>query len=188
MAKAFEQLLRDFDKVSASLTLAGPTLCAQQIVKDLQKIGPRWTGQFSNSWQIRGPQGQTAKGTGQPGQPQEIAFTSAPFTGVQAMRTLYRTFATTNKVVFTISNFSRYADEARDLAPSRDPFRFPGTQPLKQPVVRGTRVSGIRGDVEPGRGNNRSTAILDWYTTYLGGGQVNKTIQVTMDGLNIGFR
>lgn len=185
MARAFERLLKDYDRTVASLTLGGPTLCAQNIVKDLQKIGPRWTGEFSNSWQITGPQGQTARGTGQPGQPQEIIFSGAPFTGIQAARTLYRTFATTNKVVFTISNFSEHADVARDLEPSV--FIYPGTEPIKK-AIRGTRETGIRGDVEPGRGNNRITAILDWYKLYLGGGQVNKTIQVTMDGLNIGFR
>lgn len=185
MAKAFERLLKDYDKVAASLTVGGPTLCAQTIVKDLQEIGPRWTGKFANSWEIRGPQGQTARGTGQEGQPQSIVFTDAPFTGRQALRTLSRTFLTKDKVVFTISNFSKYADEARDLAPST--FIYPGTEPIKK-AIRGTRETGIRGDLEPGRGNNRITAILDWYKLYLGGGQVDKTIRVTMDGIKVGFR
>lgn len=185
MAKPFKQFLRDFDKMTASLILGGPTLCAQKIVEDLQKIGPRWTGEFSNSWQIKGPQGQTARGTGQPGQPQPVAFTSAPFTGIQATRTAYRTLITTDKVIFTISNFSKYAGVALDLEPSV--FIFPGTEPLKKPF-RGTRISDRRGDIERGSGNNRSTAILDWYSNYLGGGKMDKTIQVTMDGLNIGFR
>lgn len=186
MAKPFERLLKDYDRLAGSLVLGGPTLCAQKIVKDLQEVGPRWSGRFSNSWQIRGPQGQTARGTGQAGQPQEIAFTSAPFTGLQATRTLYRTFATKDKVVFTISNFSSYAEVAMDLKPGV--FIRPGKDSLKDPVKTGKRIDGIRGKIVSGRGTNESTAILDWYSNYLGGGKVDKTIQVTMDGIKLGFR
>lgn len=186
MAKAFDRLLRDFDKVAGSLVLGGPTLCAQKVVKDLQEIGPRWSGQFSNSWEIKGPQGQTVRGTGQPGQPQPIEFTSAPFTGRQAFTTTYRTFLGKDKVVFTISNFSPHAGIALDLEPGI--FVKPREDSLKDPIKTGKREGGIRGNITAGKGGNESTAVLDWYKVYLGGGKVNKTIQVIMDGIKVGFR
>ena len=186
--KAFAE---DLDRVAASLIFGGPTLCAQKVVSDLQKIGPQWTGRFANSWQIQGPQGQVARGTGQPGQPQQISFQSAPFTGRQALKTAYKVVFTADKVIFTISNFSPYADQARDLAP----FTFDPTTsnldsiPIKSPPRRGLRPEGgRRGELALGGRQNRATAPLDWYSNYLGGGKINKTIQVTMDGLKIGFR
>lgn len=183
--KPFDDLLKDLDKVTSSLVLGGPTLVAQQIVKDLQEIGPRWSGRFSNSWQINGPQGQQVKGDGQPGQPRPVVFRQAPFTGRQVTQTAFRTFFSTDKVVFRISNFSSYAGIALDL--EEGVFRKLG-EPLKTPLKTGTRVGGIRGNVVGNSGEAESTAILDWYKTYLGGGQVDKTIRVTMNGLNIGFR
>jgi hypothetical protein len=188
--KDLHKLKKDLDAIAGSLVLGGPTLCAQKVVADLQQVGPQWTGRFSNSWQIRGPQGQTARGDGQPGKPRPIVFQSAPFTGLQAFRIAYRTFTTKDKVVFTISNFSPYSDQARDLTPFRPEQSDEQLgDPIKKPPRRGTRPDGgRRGELAGGRGPNKATAILDWYSHYLGGGQINKTIQVTMDGLNIGFR
>lgn len=194
MAKGFDGLLKeikrfgkDLDTVTASLTLAGPTLAAQRVVSDLQEIGPRWTGRFSNSWEIRGPQGQSVRGTGGEGDPVPVVFSSAPFTGQQALRTLTRTFLTTDKVVFTITNFSPYADQARDLVPFT-PDEPSQKSPLK-PARYGTRpAGGRRGELATGSRSNRATAPLDWYSNYFGGGFLDKTVRVTLDGLNIGFK
>jgi len=185
--KPFGDLLRDYDKTVSSLTVGGPTLAAQNAVADLQKIGPRWTGRFSNSWEIRGPQGQSARGTGGEGDPVPIVFSTAPFTGRQALRTLSRTFFSTDKVVFTISNFSSYADQARDLVPFTP--EKPTTQTPLKPARYGTRpLGGRRGELESGTRSNRATAPLDWYSNYFGGGFFEKTIRVTLDGLKIGFK
>jgi len=175
-------LLKELDRVSGSATLIGPILCAEKVVEDLQARGPQWTGEFSNSWEIKGPQGQTARGTGAPGKPQAIKFDTAPFTGRQALSTRLRTTYTKDKVVFTITNFSPYADEARDLVPYT-PFDS-GLENLGTPLKRrsyGTRPEGGRRGELSGTGNNSSTAPLDWYSNYFGGGQLGKTIQVTMD-------
>ena len=78
-----------------------------------------------------------------------------------------------------MSNFSPYADEARDLVEGY--FEDPGTTPLKE-YDRGTRVSGYRGDlVGDDEGPNRSTAPLDWYTTYLRGGAIDRRIRIQLD-------
>ena len=55
-----------------------------------------------------------------------------------------------------------------DLIPGN--FVYPGFEPKGQVVARGKRQDNIRGKIEQGRGNNRSTAPLDWYTTYMEGG------------------
>ena len=103
MAK-LEALIAELDRLGGSLALIGPTLAAEKIVSDLQERGPLWTGQFANSWQITGPQGQLAKGTGAAGRPQPIGFSTTPFTGRQATQTLLRTTFTKDKIVYTISN------------------------------------------------------------------------------------
>jgi hypothetical protein len=175
-------LLKELDRVSGSATLIGPILCAEKVVKDLQERGPQWTGKFANSWEIRGPQGQVVKGSGTEGKPQPLKFDTAPFTGRQALTTRLRTTYTKDKVVFTISNFSEYADEARDLAPYTpfsDDDRDLGT-PIKKRTFGFRPEGGRRGDIQ-GKGNNSVTAPLDWYSNYFGGGQFGKTIQVTMD-------
>ena len=182
MAK-LNALIKELDRLGGSLALVGPTLAAEQIVRDLQDKGPLWTGTFANSWQITGPQGQIARGTGSAGAPQAIGFNTTPFSGRQATQTLLRTVFTTDKVVYTISNFCSYADEARDLVaytpPSKEERSKIG-EPLGQATFGFRSTGAKRGDVS-GSGRNRSTAPLDWYTTYAGGGEMDRTIQVMLD-------
>jgi hypothetical protein len=178
-----EALVKQLDRIGGSVALVGPTLAAEKIVRDLQELGPLWSGRFANSWQITGPQGQLAQGTGAAGRPQVIGFSSAPFTGLQAVQTLSRTFFTKDKIVYRISNFCPYADEARDFVPYTPPSDAEKSSigdPLGQ-ATSGVRGPGAkRGDLK-GTGRNRSTAPLDWYTTYAGGGQLDRTIQVMLD-------
>ena len=54
-----------------------------------------------------------------------------------------------------------------DLIPGK--FKYPGFEPAGEEQPRGKRQNGIRGDLKP-PGGNRSTAPLDWYSTYMGGG------------------
>lgn len=177
----FMRLLNNLDKTAASLILTGPTIAAEKIVADLQKRGPGWTGRFSNSWQIDGPQGQIAKGDGQEGQARPVKLPGLLFTGPQAARVLLRTIGAKDKVIFRVSNFAPYADQARDLAPY-DPEK-PLTDNIKPIVKRGTRAPGGRRGELQGSGGNRITAPLDWYSTYVGGGFMDKVIEVTMNGI-----
>ncbi len=178
-----ESLAKKLDRVAGSAALVGPTLAAEKIVRDLQNLGPLWSGRFANSWQITGPQGQLAKGTGAAGRPQVIEFSSAPFTGLQATQTLFRATFSKNKIVYRISNFCPYADEARDFVPYTPPANDKKSsigEPLGQATSGVRRPGAKRGDLQ-GSGRNRSTAPLDWYTTYVGGGQLDRTIQVMLD-------
>ena len=58
------KLFRQIDQDIASLALLGTINAAERTVRELQQEGPSWTGRFSNSWEINGPQGQTVKGDG----------------------------------------------------------------------------------------------------------------------------
>lgn len=182
-------LAEDIDRLASSLTLAGPTLAAQRIVRELQQAGPSWTGKFSNSWQIEGPQGQTARGDGATGEPRPVVFKSAPFTGRQALATLSRIAVLKDKVVFRISNFSPYAAEATDEVQST--FIRPKNAPVPQTQLglskwderNTTRLRNTyRGQVDGGRpnGNASRTAPLDWLSTYASGA-LDRAVKIEMD-------
>jgi hypothetical protein len=187
--------VRKFDRDFASATLIGAIKSAEKIVSDLQQEGPSWTGRFSNSWQIAGPQGQSIKGDGGKGEARPIKFKDGPFTGPQATATLFRTTVLKDKTVFTISNFSEHAAEAID-AVEHDKTYYPkgwqispegpqtsqGTQNHKT-VGSGRKSSSTRGDIGGGDPNSMSsrTAPLDWFSTFAEGGRLDKAIKIEMD-------
>jgi hypothetical protein len=165
-------LLKELDRVAATTVYNGPKRCAELVVKELQEAGPAWTGKFSNSWQIETPT-RTVKGTGAEGSPTPLV--TPPLTGQQVAGSLL----STDKVIFRISNFSPYADQATDLAPFV-PEEFEDKTPLK-PVEYGKRpVGGTRGQFQ-GTGGNRRTADPDWFTGYARAGKLDKAVQITMD-------
>lgn len=163
-------LFKEMDRVTATTVYNGPKRAAERIVRDLQERGPAWTGQFSNSWQIASPAGIKG-GTGASGRP--VPVIAPVLSGQQVTRSIL----TKNKVVFTISNFSPYADVATDMAPGV--FIDPGTDPIKPIDKTGKRQKGIRG-LLTGQGGNRRTAPLDWFSIYLKAGAIDKAIQVAM--------
>lgn len=166
----FWNLLKELDRVAATTVYNGPKRAAERIVRDLQERGPAWSGSFSNSWQIATPTGITG-GTGSTGRPQPL-YTPA-ITGQQVTRAVL----SKNKIVFTVSNFSPYADVATDMAPGV--FINPGTNPLKPINKVGKRQNGIRG-LLTGPGSNQRTAPMDWFSIYLKAGAIDKAIEVAM--------
>lgn len=183
------ELAQELDRLAGSVALIGPTLAAERVVREVQQAGPSWTGKFSNSWQIEGPQGQIIKGDGQPGEPRPIEFTATPFSGRQATATLFRTTVLKDKVVFRVSNFSPYAAEATDQVQSV--FERPKNAPVPQTqlglskwdVQDTTRLRNTyRGQTEGGRPNGSAsrTAPLDWLSTYVSAG-LNRAIKIEMD-------
>jgi hypothetical protein len=185
-----KEIVQELDRLAGSVALVGPTLAAERIVREVQQAGPSWTGKFSNSWQIEGPQGQSVKGDGQPGEPRPVEFTATPFTGRQATATLFRTGFLKEKVVFRISNFSPYAAEATDEVQST--FERPKNAPIPQTQLGlkkwdeqdTTRLRNTyRGQTTGGRpgGSASRTASLDWLATYADGGALNKAVKIEMD-------
>lgn len=164
------KLLEELDRVAATTVYNGPKRAAERIVRDLQERGPAWTGQFSNSWQIASPTGIKG-GTGAPGRPQSV------YAPVLSGRQVTRSLLTKDKLVFTISNFSPYADIATDIEPGT--FINPGTEPIKPIEKTGKRQKGIRG-LLVGQGGNQRTAPLDWFSIYIKAGAIDKAIEVAM--------
>ena len=184
-----KEISKEIDRVAASAVLIGPITAAERIVREVQQAGPSWTGKFSNSWQIEGPQGQSVKGDGQPGEPRPVEFTTAPFTGPQATATLFRTTVLKDKVVFKVSNFSTYAAEATDEIQST--FIRPKDAPIPQTQLglskweeqNTTRLRNTyRGQTGGGRPNGSAsrTAPLDWLATYASAG-LNRAVKIEMD-------
>mgnify|MGYP000851346561 CR=1 FL=1 len=184
-----KELTQELDRLAGSAALIGPVLAAERVVREVQKAGPSWTGRFSNSWQIEGPQGQTVKGDGQPGEPRPVEFSATPFTGRQAAATLLRTTLLKDKIVFKVSNFSPYAAEATDEIQST--FIRPKDAPIPQTQLGlskweeqdTTRLRNTyRGQTTGGRpgGSASRTAPLDWLATYASAG-LNRAIKIEMN-------
>ena len=163
----FMQLAEKLESGFLAPFILGVAQSAQAVVKDLQELGPAWSGTFSNSWEIASASKVTS-GTGATGAPQRLL---APILTVDE-------FKLKPELKYYIANKAPHADVALDLVESS--YRYPGSEPIKK-AQRGKRISGIRGDLSVGSGPNRRTAPLDWYTTYVRGGSIDKRISTYMD-------
>jgi hypothetical protein len=190
-----KDLVEELDRLGGSIALIGPTLAAERIVRELQQAGPSWTGKFSNSWQIEGPQGQLVKGDGQPGEPRPVEFNSTPFTGRQAAATLFRTGVLKDKVIFRVSNFSPYVAEATDqvegvfLRPTPLPLTALGRSKFDEAGSGRSNPSKRwqTGGGSPSSSSSR-TAAQDWLADYAGGGRLNRAVQIALDAALRGSR
>ena len=63
--------LRDLDRIAGTTIANGQRAAAERVVREMQKAGPSWSGEFSNSWEIR-TASRTVRGTGSAGEPQPI--------------------------------------------------------------------------------------------------------------------
>jgi len=171
MARRRNDFIKLAEKLEAAVLaplILGAARSAQAVVKDLQELGPAWSGEFSNSWEIA-TESKVSSGSGSPGLPQRLL---APILTPKE-------YKFKPEVKYYIANKAPHADVALDLVEST--YRYPGFDPIKEPE-RGNRVSGTRGDLSlQADGPNRRTAPLDWYTTYLRGGRIDKTVSLYMD-------
>lgn len=177
----FKRFLEEIDRITVSALYHSRAVAAENVVKDLQKLGPGWTGKFSNSWQIETPTASSG-GTGAEGSPQPV---KAPRVSGRDVRT---------KLLgspFKLENTAPYADIACDLKPGT--FRDPGTDAIK-PIARGRRSGGLRGEPWPkgsgpgGSGPHRATAELDWFVTYTNGGSLQRTVDRAMKKAEADFK
>jgi len=137
---------------------------ARNVMNGLAEAGPEWSGDFKDSWaSYSASSGEMGTGT----YPYKLGdVPDLPVTAREMAR----------KTRLIIENTAPHAAIALDLEPGE--FVNPGFEPKGEVVSRGIRRdSGIRGDIGSGSGNNRSTAPLDWYTTYARGGKIAKAVQ-----------
>jgi hypothetical protein len=166
--KKLQNLVRDIEAAFIAPISIGLGRSAEAVVQDLQVKGPVWSGRFSNSWEISSPS-KVVTGDGQADLPVPL----------RAPVLLPDEIKFKPEVKYRIRNVAPYADVALDLREGT--FIYPGYEPRKA-AVRGTRRSGIRGDVpNSGDGPNRRTADLDWYSTYIQGKQLDSRIRLYMD-------
>lgn len=166
--RRLQNLVRDIEAAFIAPIAIGLGRSAEAVVKDLQVKGPIWSGRFSNSWEISSPS-RTIAGDGQADLPVPL----------RAPVLLPDEIKFQPEVKYRIRNTAPYADVALDLREGT--FRYPGYEPQKA-AVQGVRNSGIRGDVSnTGVGPNRSTAELDWYSTYIQGRVLDSRIRLYLD-------
>lgn len=158
--------------------ILGVAQSAQGVVKELQELGPSWSGEFANSWEIAS-ESKAASGTGTPGAPQRLL---APILTPKE-------YKQKPEIKYYIANKAPHADYALDLREGR--FFPPQSQPVRdaaaasgKTIRTGSRSSSEhkRGDLSGnGAGQATSSAELDWYTTYVRGGKLDKAISLYMD-------
>jgi len=154
---------------------------ALEIINELAELGPNWDGNFIDQW-VAIPLGSGASGGGGGTYPYSIDhIPDLPINKKEAGRVKK----------FEIVNQSSYAPYALDLIPGRfSPHFAANATPNKAPVETGKRDNTretFRGELTSEPGQGRSTAELDWYNTYTGGGGIGKNMQAGFNkGINFG--
>ena len=174
--------LVNLDKVFGTSVANGQRAAAERVVRELQKAGPSWSGEFSNSWQIS-TTSTTYKGTGAPGEPQAIRAPSV--TGREA--TAAQIF---KDPLLKITNFAPHALEAIDAVEHDRQYyarrktpepttalgqsKWQVTGPRNNVSARGAIGGGTEGS------NSSRTAPLDWFATYASA-KLDRAVKLEMD-------
>ena len=148
----------------------------KEVMNGLAEAGPVWSGEFRDSWVAEGKGAKTKGGkTG-----------SYPYS-LWNVPKLSITLKELNRAKrIEIRNTAKHAAIAMDKEPGLFQIKdkegrfLTNPTPIKNKsgyIERGTRVSGLRGDIERGSGNNRSTAPLDWYETFNSGGKLDQALE-----------
>lgn len=154
-------------------TIKGAATAAVEIMNDLVKAGPAYTGDFAASWHT-------------------VAFGNSPGAPRQSSGLYNYTLRNVPKTKFkstglySIVNSSPYADEAMDLRPFTKPNApLPERTINNKEITTGKRKEGsTRGQLE-GSGNATSTAPSDWWVTYGRGGGLSTSLT---KGFRNGFK
>lgn len=159
-------VLRDLERDAYNWANNLARNAAKEIMNGLADAGPNWSGEFQDSWVASAASGGSSGG-------------AYPYT-LSDIPKLPATKRETQRVTkFVIQNLAPHAAIALDLVDvPREQFRYPGFSPQGDVVARGNRPeNGKRGAIEPGTGNARSTAPLDWYPLFADGGKMQKALE-----------
>ena len=156
---------------------------AVQIMNDLARKGPEWSGDFKNSWQAVAL-GEGSKAGKSGGFPYKIG-------NIPRLSTEKKEIQRANKL--EITNTSKWAKYALDLEEGRfTPPNFPRPERPKTPkgniVQMGRRDPNsptLRGQISNGAGGAQITAPLFWYNKYLNGGGLQKSVEA---GVKLGSK
>lgn len=173
----FKNEARRFTDDIKKIINEGARYAALEVINDLAEAGPVWNGNFQDNW-VAIPKGKGASGT---------AGGTYPYKITDIPQLSLKTSEVARVKKFEIVNISDYAEFALDLKPGRFFPRY-RLNPIKSPVDTGKRDNTretFRGELTGSRGNARSTAELDWYTTYVKGGKLKSGLK---KGLDMGFK
>tara|TARA_B100002019_G_scaffold164692_1_gene142238 strand:+ start:742 stop:1368 length:627 start_codon:yes stop_codon:yes gene_type:complete len=191
-SKELSELDKEITRFATNFLNNGVVRGAEDIVKGLQNAGPSWTGRYSNSWQIE-IAGVKRKGIQREGMPKPIEFPNFTKKDVRAL------MSGKDTIEYEIRNLSRRAEYAEDKKAGRfrtGKFKKPqqktvtdipktakGRAAIKQFTnpTQGRLQEDLRGSLggRPG-GYSRATAPLDWLPTYLNGGKLKQTIDLSI--------
>ena len=172
--------LKELDRWAASVAYTGPLNAAQETVTKLQKKGPVWTGEYSNSWQITGA-GRTSSGTKQPGAPAKIKVPRL------SGKSVTRAILGKDRISFNIVNTAPHKGYAEDKILGR--FKRFTPKPIadgRKWVQTDTgRKPGETLRYDIGGGSEKSvssrTAPVDWLLKFERGGELDKTVKIEVD-------
>lgn len=170
MAKPLGQLNRNLRRKAQSAARHA----AAEIMNDLAKAGPNWSGRFKNSWVADAPGSAVGKKANYPYKVSDVAK-------------LKDTKAAAAKdIKLVVYNTTDYALIALDLKEGKFIAKGDPKGPVVKTGKRRTNAEGlgVRGDLD-GRGGSKSTAPLDWYLTYVDGGGLRKSLS---NGVKLGFK
>jgi hypothetical protein len=166
--KGFDGSLRNMPDDIRKIAFEALRNAAKEVLNDLGQASPNWSGSFRNRWHVQTADGKQAARVG--GQDGKYNLFNIPQLNTQGRnaRGQFTSTPPTSRATLFIGNSSSYATQAMDL--ELGDFIYPGFEPAGKEQPRGARQNGIRGDLRA-PGKNRSTAPLDWYSTYMNGGQ-----------------
>ena len=190
MKNPFKKILKDVNMAASIIAFDGPLDAAEKIVEELQDAGPSWSGRYSNSWEIEA-NGNTNKGNGNKGNPRRI---KSPRFSQSEMKKLAKAG---RDVPVNIRNFSPDKGYAQDELIGRfrrgkvkrtgkiigdAPYSRTGREKLEQ-VGAGRGGETLRYEIGGGDSKYVSsrTAPQNWFGTYKEGGQLQKTIKLSMN-------
>ena len=172
--------LKELDRWAASAVYTGPLNAAEETVTKLQRKGPVWTGEYSNSWQITGA-GRTSSGTKQPGAPTKIKVPRL------SGKSVTRAILGKDRISFNIVNTADHKGYAEDKVPGRFK-RFtpvPIADGRKWVQTNSGRRQGESLRHQIGGGSEKSvssrTAPVDWLLKFERGGELDKTVKIEVD-------
>ena len=183
-------LIKEVNRYTATVLNQGSIRVAEEIVKELQFLGPSWTGRYSNSWQIRVGK-EKSTGTRRPGEPKPL---KGPKMNVKSIR---EGRSTRNTIQIEITNLARSKGYAQDTRLGRfkrgkagnknigdKPRTQKGQRSLEFDPTSRLQPEDYRG-FNAGSGNpggfSSQTAPLNWFQTYTDGGKLERTVELTLN-------
>ena len=188
----FPDLKKEVNRYTATVLNKGVLPGVEEVVKELQHLGPSWTGRYSNSWQIIVGK-EKSTGTKRPGNPQPV---KAPKMNVRSIREGRVSRDEINIEIRNVNEKKEYAEDKkqgrfkRGKVKGRGGIKVIGNQPRTAKGKSKFEETGggrggltMRGEIGGGKSGVLSgrTAELDWLPKYLRGGSLQQTIKLELN-------